>query len=122
MHNWTIPSKIKNIGARTGETKNEIFTLPSQVQQNLDDEKVAEQVAANFSAISKEFPPIFIDQIEWKIESPYNPNQANILEEYEIYENLRKRKQKKSSVPKDIPHKLKKEFLPELAKPIQQYL
>ena len=53
-----------------------------------------------------------------KIESPYNPNQANILEEYEIYENLRKRKQKKSSVPKDIPHKLKKEFLPELAKPI----
>ena len=53
-----------------------------------------------------------------KIESPYNPNQANILEEYEIYENLRKRKQKKSSVPKDIQHKLKKEFLPELAKSI----
>ena len=53
-----------------------------------------------------------------KIESPYNPNQANILEEYDIYENLRKRKQKKSSVPKDIQHKLKREFLPELAKPV----
>ena len=50
--------------ARTGETKNEIFTLPSQVQENLDDEKAAEQIAAHFSAISKEFPPISIDQIE----------------------------------------------------------
>ena len=53
-----------------------------------------------------------------KIESPYNCSQATILQEYEIYEILKKRKQKKSSVSKDIPHKLKKEFLPELAKPI----
>ena len=115
-------SKIKNIGARTGETKNETFTLPSQVELDLDDEKVAEQIAAHFSAISKEFPPISIDslpeRVKKKIESPFNCSQATILEEYEIYEILKKRKQKKSSVPKDIPHKLKKEFLPELAKPI----
>ena len=35
-------SKIKNIGAITGETKNKTFTLPSQVELDLDDEKVAE--------------------------------------------------------------------------------
>ena len=43
-----------------------------------------------------------------------------VLEEWQVYEKLRKSKKPNSQVPGDLPVKLIKEFLPELSKPITQ--
>ena len=70
---------------------------------------------------SQEFPPINAEslpnRVKEKIFHPDVEKGAPTIEEHVVYEKLKKRKLKNSSVPGDIPKKLKKEFLPELAKP-----
>ena len=115
-------SKIKALGARLGESTNKsTFTLPEHLQLQLDNEAAAEKIAEHFSSISKEFPPIDANclpqRVKEKIFHPQVANQAPTLQDYEVYENMKKKKQKSSSVPGDVPVKLKKEFLPELARP-----
>ena len=113
--------KIKKVGSRLGESSDTTFTLPSHLELNLDDKAAAEKIARHFGAISQEFPPInaecLPERVKEKIFHPDVANDVPTIEEYEVYEKFKKRKLKNSTVPGDIPKKLKKEFLAELAKP-----
>ena len=113
--------KIKKVGSRLGEGGDTIFTLPAHLELNLDDKAAAERIARHFGAISQEFPPIntecLPERLKEKIFDPQIIKDIPTIEEYEVYEKFKKRKLKNSKVPGDIPKKLKKEFLAELAKP-----
>ena len=91
------------------------------MEANFDFVAAAEQIAQHFSAISKEYPPIdpqkLPERVQKKIFHPDVALEAPVLEDYQVYEKLKKRKMKSSSVPGDIPTKLKKEFLPEFSGP-----
>ena len=113
--------KIKEVGSKLGEGSDATFTLPGHLELNLNENAAAEKIAKHFSAISQEFPPInaenLPERVKNKIFQPDVSKEAPTIEEYEVYEKVRKKKLKNSTVPGDIPKKLKKEFLPELAKP-----
>ena len=114
--------KIKQVGARLGEDTTSTFTLPSHLEQNLDPAAAAEQMAKHFSKISQEYPPLNHESLPERVkEKIFHPNvfkNVPIIEEYEVYQKLSKKKIKNSTVPGDIPSKLKKEFLPEISKPM----
>ena len=116
--------KIKQVGARLGEnvTSSSTFTLPSHLEQNLDPASAAEEIAKHFSKISQEYPPINPEslpkRVKEKINDPDIVKNVPIMQEYEVYQKLSNKKIKNSSVPGDIPSKLKKEFLPEITKPM----
>ena len=113
--------KIKEVGARQGEYSETSFSLSSHLELNLDPKSAAEKIAEHFSSISKEYPPIDEQKLPQRVkEKIFHPDVAlksPKLEEFEVYEMLKKRKAKNSSVPGDIPSKLKKEFLPEFSGP-----
>ena len=98
------------------------FTLPNHVDQNFNSEQSAEALAEYFSLISQEFEKISIEKfspsLKEKLELGKNDPSKPILEEWQVYEKLRKSKKPNSKVPGDLPVKLIKEFLPELSKPI----
>ena len=114
-------TKIKEVGARLGENDKSSFSLSSHVEQNLGPEAAAEKIADHFSAISQEYPPLdtesLPDRVKEKIFHPDVSSHCPVIEEFEVYEKFKKRGFKPSSVPGDIPAKLKSEFSPELAGP-----
>ena len=116
--------KIKSVGCRQGECSNDSFSLSSHVEENLDPTAAAERIAEHFSSISKEYPPLnpllLPDRVKSKLFHPDVEKEAPQLEEFEVYEMLKRRKLKSSSVPGDIPTKLKKEFLPEFSHPVKE--
>ena len=112
-------SKIKEIGARLGECSKSSFSITSHIEQNLDDTAAAEKIAEHFSSISKEFPPLDVQTLPNRVKDKLSEADAAlncpILEDYQVYDQFRKRGFKSSSVPGDIPARLKKEFAPEIA-------
>ena len=56
------------------------------------------------------------ERVKEKINDPDIVKNVPIMQEYEVYQKLSNKKIKNSSVPGDIPSKLKKEFLPEITK------
>ena len=113
--------KIKTVGARQGECSETSFSLSSHVELNLDPESAAEKIAEHFSSISKEYPPIEEQKLPQRVEEKlFHPDVATKspkIEDFEAYGMLKKRKLKSTTVPGDIPMKLKKEFLPEFSGP-----
>ena len=106
------------------EGKQSTFTLPSHVEKNFTPEESAEVFADYFSVISQEFEPISIQRfppyLKQKLEFGRNDPSKPVLEDWQVYEKLRKSKKPNSQVPGDLPVKLVKEFLPELTKPISR--
>ena len=98
------------------------FTLPSHAEENLSPLESAEKLADYFSQISQEFEPICRDKfppwIKAKLIAGKSDPTKPVLEEYMVYEKLKKAKKTNSIVPGDLPVKLVKEFTPELAVPI----
>ena len=113
--------KIKQIGARQGEIVNKTFQLPSHSEQNLSTEESAEIIAKHFSSISKEYPPIDAEKLPSRVKDKIFHPDVNIgapkVQDFQVYQMLKKRKIKSNSVPGDIPSILKKEFLSEIAGP-----
>ena len=97
------------------------FLITSHVEQNLDANEAAEKIAEHFSAISKEYSPLDTQKLPARVkEKIFHPDVVSNcpkLEEYQVHEQFKKRGFKSSSVPGDIPARLKKEFAPELAGP-----
>ena len=52
-----------------------------------------------------------------KIDEPINPADLPVISDYEVYENIRRSKKPRSSVPGDLPRRIVQEFGPELATP-----
>ena len=107
----------------SGENKkSDNFTPHGHVEENVSPLQSAERLADYFSKISQEFQPICTEKfppwIKDKLKEGINYSEKPILEEYEVFDKLSKANKPNSTVPGDLPVKLVKEFLPELAVPI----
>ena len=100
--------KIKQIGARQGEIVNKTFQLPSHSEQNLSTEESAEIIAKHFSSISKEYPPVDAEKLPSRIKDKIFHPDVNIIapkvQDFQVYEMLKKRKIKCNSVPRHSIH------------------
>ena len=103
-------------------TKNANFTLPSHAEENLSAMQSAERLADYFAKISQEFEPICTEKfppwIQETLAAGKSDTSKPVLEEWEVYEKLKKAKKPNSLVPGDLPVKLVKEFTVELSVPI----
>ena len=113
---------LRKLESGQNVTKKCNSTLPSHVDENLSTSQSAERLAEYFSAISQEFEPICADKcppwIKAKLELGRTDKNKPVLEEWQVYEKLRKSKKPNSLIPGDLPVKLIKEFTPELSKPV----
>ena len=105
------PSMAKRIGAvdqmNGGETVVECL-------EGLSNNQGAQLIAEHFASVSNQYLPLDNKQLPC-----YLPAEApQQLSEYQIYERIIKQKKTKTSLPIDIPYKLKKEFAPEIATPV----
>ena len=119
------PSKffreIKKIGAIPGEDESsDKLKITSHTQRNLSPKESAEKICEFFSSISSEYEPLNIEKLPTPVkEKIMDTNEKPPkLEAYEVFNNFKKRKLKKSHVPGDIPKKIKKEFFVELSEPV----
>ena len=92
------------------------------MDENLSPTQSTKRLAECFSFIYQEFEPIgaenFPPWIKERLEIGRNDRKKPVLEEWQVYEKLRKAKKPNSLIPGDLPVKLVKEFTPELAKPV----
>ena len=113
---------LKKLGARPGDCGEEAgFTLTSHVEQNLTPQQSVESMADYFSAISQQYAPLNLqnlpESVKTVIEAPINTCDIPIIEAWEVWETMKKGKKTKSSVPGELPARLRHEFGPELAGP-----
>ena len=112
--------RIKKIGDRLGENKMNNFIVPKYEEQNLNPKECANLIAQHFSSISQEYTPIKVDLLPDRVKQKILSNQGNppVIEPHKVYEKFKSRKFKLSSIPGDIPPKLKREFQVEIAGPV----
>ena len=95
--------------------KNDIFTLPEHVDNNISEQESAEKIADYFSNISQEYEPLNFEQLPPNVKNKIlrakdDPNMP-ILEPHES--------QKTASIIKgDIPKRVVQLFAPEMALPV----
>ena len=115
-------SALRKLDPAYENKKHTSFTLPSHVEQNFSSAESAEALAEYFSLISQKFEPISVEKfppcLKQKLVLGKSDLSKPVLEEWQVYQKLRKSKKPNSQVPGDLPVKLIKEFLPELSKPI----
>ena len=113
--------EANRISARPGDDSSSTFSVQSHVDAGLSARQSAEKFVTFFSQISQEYTPIQED-----VSSPWlevdrklslEPCCHPSVEEYGVYENMKKAK-KTESVPGDIPSSILKEFLPEFTTPV----
>lgn len=112
----THPSKfyegLRNIGARPGDDKNNLFTIDNQ--EGLSEAESAEQIAKYFSSISQEYPPLepnnLPPRVKTKMFAPNVMDEAPVFKESEVEQQFRKRKSKKCTVRGDFQPRVKKEY------------
>ena len=108
------------MGAMPGELENSnTFTLPSF--ENLTPKVVAEKIAEHFSQISREFPPLRMEnlpkRVQIKLQEPEKESKVPEILEYEVFSKIQATNKPKSGVPGDLPRRIIREFGPELAVP-----
>ena len=113
---------IKKLGASPGDADLVSgFVIASHVDQNLSAKQSAERLAEYFSAISQQYAPLnwenLEERVKIKLQAPVLTCSVPKIETYQVWEMMRKGKKTKSSVPGELPAKLRHEFGPELAEP-----
>jgi hypothetical protein len=113
---------LKKMAAQPGDCSDEgSFTLQSHLEDNLSSEESTERIAEYFASISQEFPPLNRDQlpehVKAKLDTPVTPDELPTIQDYVIYENIKRSKKPRSCVPGDVPRRIVQEFGPELATP-----
>ena len=81
----------------------------------MSDKECAEAIGLEYAAISQAYSPADLASLPAYLPAQLPPQ----VEEREVFEKLRKLKKTKSTFPIDLPEKLRKEFAPELAAPLQ---
>ena len=113
-------SALRRLGARPGENSTNTFTISSHADQGLKASQSAERIADHFAAISRDYEPVNVRNFPPKIrEELQSPDLTLVprLEEFQVYNKIRKSKKPNSVVQGDIPKKLVQEFSVEIAKP-----
>ena len=82
---------------------------------DLDNKQCAEKIAQHFSAISNEYSPIDLSQLPCYLPALPVPQ----VEEYDVYLRIKRLNKTKSTLPIDIPAKLRDECAPNLAGPLR---
>ena len=113
---------LRKLGVRKGDTKDDLFTLPNHVQQNLTEEQSVERIADYFSNISQEFEPLMLDKLPPNIRNSIleakDDTRIPKLEPYEVYYKILRAKKPNSVIKGDIPKRIVQLFSPELASPL----
>ena len=81
---------------------------------NLDNAQCSQKIAEHFAAISNEYSPVDTQQLPCYLPALPPPQ----VDEFEVYQRLKKIKKTKSTLPIDIPDKLRRECAPHLAAPL----
>ena len=104
-------SMAKKIGAVDKMTGGDI-----QVQSlaNLNNAQCAQKIAEHFATISQEYSPVDLNQLPCYLPAQPPPK----ISEFDVYTRLKKMKKTKSTLPIDIPEKLRRECSPHLAAPL----
>ena len=95
---------------------NEQITI--ECLESLPVNSVADRIAEHFASISQEYYAISPDQLPSFLPAQPPP----VLQDYQVYTEMKKMEKTKSTLPIDIPYRLRKEFAIELAKPLTNIL
>ena len=108
-------SMAKQIGAVDKMSRGDI-----QVQSlsNLNNKESAQKIAEHFAAISHEYLPVDNQQLPCYLPAHPPPQ----IEEYDVYVRLNKIKKTKSTLPIDLPDKLRQECSMHLAAPLSNII
>ena len=89
-----------------------------QVQSlaNFDNAQSAQKVAEHFASISQEYNPVDINQLPCYLPAQLPPT----VEDYEVFTYLNRLRKTRSTLPIDIPDKLRQECAPHLAAPLTE--
>ena len=104
-------SMAKKIGAVKESNDGEIRI---ESLSNLTNKECAEKIAQHFSEISNEYQPIDYSQLPCYLPAPPPPQ----VEEYDVYNRINRIRKTKSTLPIDIPDKLRNECAVFLAAPL----
>ena len=115
-------SALRKLGGGGKETGYRSFILPSHAEDGLSYQQSADRLAVYFSKISQEFQPISVKnlppKVQLKIQNSESDRTKPVLEDWQVFDKLRKSKKPNSTVPGDLPVKIIKSLSPELAKPV----
>ena len=113
-------SALRKLGTWPGDNNPGTFTLPSHLDRNLSTTQSADIIADHFAAISRDYKPIDILNFPPKMREDLQAPDLSLvpkLEEFQVYQKIRKSKKPNSAVPGDFPKKLVQEFSCEIAVP-----
>ena len=113
---------MKKMGARPGDCANDgIFFVTSHQNENLSLEQSTDRILKYFSAISQEYLPFDIlrlpEDVQSKLRQDVNSVDIPIIQPFQVFEKWKKCKKTKSSVPGELPARLRQEFSVELSEP-----
>ena len=102
----TDPGKWYSMAKRIGAV-NKMSNGDIQVESlaNLGNAESAQKIAEHFAAVSNEYTPVNYDQLPCFLPALPPPK----ISEYDVYQRLVKLKKTKSTLPIDIPEKLRRE-------------
>ena len=112
---------LNHLSARPGDCQpGGSFRLVNHLEENLSIEESIEKFVTFFSSISQEFMPLDISQLPVQIQNAMIENDEikPYLSENEVLDKFREMKKTKSSVPGDIPPKLRDKCKEELVPPV----
>ena len=97
------------------------FTLTAHVEKNLSPKQSVESLADYFPNISQQFTALDVNnppvRVRAKLDSPVNSCDIPRIETFQVWEIMKKGRKTKSTVPGELPARLRHEFGPELAEP-----
>ena len=115
----TEPSKWYSMAKRIGAVDQTPHDqLQVQSLSSLDDQQAAEEVADHFSSVSCEYSPLDYSKLPCYLPAPLPPQ----VNKYEVCEKLSKLNKTKSTLPIDIPSKLRQEVYPFLSEPLSNII
>ena len=111
--------KVGKLFKRPGDEEDVNLCLQSHIDLGLSNLESAERINAFFSSISQEYKHLEIEDLpeRVKIKLTSEPCSHPIIQDFEVYEDMKKAK-KTASTPLDIPVNILSEFLPELVTPV----
>ena len=111
----TNPGKWYKMAKRIGAVdRSDGGEISVESLRHLDNQSCARQIAQHYATISNQYSPINIHQLPCYLPAEKPPQ----VEEYEVYNRLQRLKKTKSTLPIDLPEKLRRSCSVELAGPI----
>jgi hypothetical protein len=112
----TDPSKWFSMAKRIGALS-QVDNCDVKIESlaKYDNKQCANKIAQHFATISNEYSNIDLSQLPAYLPAPLPPQ----VDEYEVYLKIKKLKKSKSTLPIDIPGKLRRECAPHLALPLK---